>query len=936
VIFDLDGVITDTAEYHYLGWKRLADEEGLGFDREINDRLRGISRRASLQIILDVNERAASEEQISSWMERKNRYYVESLENISSRDLLPGAIELINELRAAGLKVGIGSASKNAGTVLKSLGISGMIDTVADGYTTSQAKPAPDLFLATAKMLGVPPAFCAVVEDAAAGIDAALAARMWAVGLGSDRRVGHAHVRYDNLDGVQLADLLNDLEKASWIVAEPVFDPLTQQHKETIFTIGNGYLGLRGSLEEGYPGDVPACFVHRLWDDVPTFHSELANIPYWTGVDIWVNRERFRLDRGKLLSYRRWLDVRTGTLSRRVEWQAFEDGPVVELAFERFTSLADAHAALSRVQVRALSADAALRIRAGLNEHVDNAGSLHWNHIEQGQSEDDIWLKLQTRGTKIDLGIAAVLRTETSVETTREVSDCEGQPSVDFHLDLPAGEVFTLDQYVGIVTSNESETPVEGAVQTAQAAASQGYAAAAKANETAWAATWDDLDVIIEGDIEAQQAVRFNLFQLAIAAPRITDRASIGPKTLSGFGYRHHVFWDTEIFILPLFTFTQPELARSMLMYRYYTLPGAREKARKNGYLGAQFAWESAADGVETTPTWLVDPVDATRLVRIWTGDIEIHITADVAYAAIQYWKVTGDEAWMRDYGAEIVLDGARFWASAAKLEQDGKYHYRNVIGPDEYHDDVDDNAFTNWMAKWHLDTSLKIYDWLKECCPEQFSKLREKLDLDESHLAKWAEIRDRIKIEIDPTNGQIEQFEGYFDLIPPDFQTLRDPNRKLSLQAILGIDGVKETQIIKQPDVLMLMYLLPDEFTPEQLHNNYQYYNPRTDLEQGSSLGPGISASMAARLGDIEEAYQHFMRAARTDLLNIRHNAGDGIHAANAGGLWQAVVFGFGGLQLQNDHWTVQPRLPAHWESLSFKIYHRGQLQSVKIPKTA
>ena len=226
--------------------------------------------------------------------------------------------------------------------------------------------------------------------------------------------------------------------------------------------------------------------------------------------------------------------------------------------------------------------------------------------------------------------------------------------------------------------------------------------------------------MVIEGDIEAQLAMRFNIFQLVIAAPRWTERASIGAKTLSGFGYRHHVFWDTEIFILPMFAYAQPELARNMLMYRYHNLPGARQKAAGNGYDGAQFPWESAADGTEVTPTWVPHFADPTQLIRIWTGDIEIHITADVAYGVMQYWHVTGDDAWMRDYGAEIVLDGASFFASAAQLEADGKYHYRNVIGPDEYHDRIDDNAFTNAMAKWHLETALEVLAWLERAAPRK------------------------------------------------------------------------------------------------------------------------------------------------------------------------------------------------------------------------
>lgn len=933
IIFDLDGVITDTAEYHYRGWQRLADEEGMRFNREINDRLRGVSRRASLQIMLDENGRTATEEQIAEWMERKNNYYAASLDEITPADLLPGAVEFIAELRAAGVKTALGSASKNAQSVIDRLGIASLLDVIADGYSVERPKPEPDLFLWAADKLGVPPAACAVVEDAAAGIDAALAAGMWGIGLGPQERVGHAHLRFDSLEGVTLPQVLAGLEAAAWTVAEPAFDPATQQHKETIFTIGNGAFCLRGALEEGYPGDMPACFVHRVWDDMPINFTELANIPRWTGVDVWIDGERLRLDRGKVSDYRRWLDLRTGVLSRSFHWQAVEGGPVVALHFERLASLADAHSAAVRTQVRVVEGEATVRLRAGIDDHVENTALLHWTRIDQGLNNDEAWLRVRTRATKHDLTVAAAVTVSADAPVSPAVNDADGQPAVERCARLAAGQGITLDKFVGIVSGLDADDPVAAARQKAQQAAAAGYAALRAANDAAWARVWQDMDVIIEGDIEAQLAMRFNIFQLVIAAPRWTERASIGAKTMSGFGYRHHVFWDTEIFILPMFSHAQPGLARHMLMYRYHNLPGARQKAAGNGYEGAQFPWESAADGTEVTPTWVTHFADPTKLVRIWTGDIEIHITADVAYGVMQFWHVTGDDGWMRDHGAETVLDGATFFASAAQLEEDGKYHYRNVIGPDEYHDRIDDNTFTNAMARWHLQTALEVLAWLAREHPDKHQQLVADLDLNPQRLAHWREVIDAMTILEDPETGLIEQFAGYFDLEDVDFAVLRDPARTRSMQAILDIEGCAETQNLKQPDVLMLQYLLPDQFTPEQVRVNYDYYDPRTDHEHGSSLGPSISAIMACRVGDAEGAYQHFMRAARADLRDVRHNASDGIHAASAGGLWQAAVLGFGGLLLHDDgSWAMQPQLPHHWTRLAFKFYSQGQLQTVDI----
>jgi len=930
IIFDLDGVITDTAEYHYRAWQRLADEEGLPFDRQINEQLRGVSRRGSLEIILA--GRAATEAQIAEMTDRKNRYYVEMLQQITPADLLPGALSLLKETRAAGVKTAIGSVSKNAQTVIERLGIGNLLDAVADGFTTDRSKPAPDLFLEAAEMLGVPPAACAVVEDATVGIDAALAGGMWAIGLGPAERVGHAHVRFDSLDGVTLPTIQAALKDAAWTVAEPAFEPTRQHHQETVFTIGNGNFCVRGALEEGYPSDMPACFMYRLWDDMPVNFTELANLPRWWGVDVWVNGVRFRLDRGKIFGYRRWLDLRTGVLSRTVRWQPADGGPIVDLHFERFISLADPHRAAVATKITLVEGQAELRVRAGVDAHVENTSLVHWDLLGQEVTLDRVAVHARTHASKIDLAVAMTVNTSGTVRWQSNVCDTDGHPAVERRATLRAGDSFTLQKFVAVVPGLDAPDPLAVALEIAGQGQAEGYSDWRAASDAEWAKAWASSDVIIEGDNEAQIALRFNIFQLLIAAPRHTDRASIGAKTLSGFGYRHHAFWDTEIFMLPLFSYTQPDLARNMLMYRWHNLPGARAKATENGFEGAQFPWESAGDGREVTPTWVPHFADRQQLIRIWTGDIEIHITADVAYGVMQYWRVTGDDAFMRDYGVELVLDGAKFWASAARREADGRYHYRNVVGPDEYHDRIDDNFYTNYMAKWHLETALDVLAWLRRQDPAKAAELITGLDLSESRLAHWGDVIARMFLPMDEKTGLIEQFAGFFALTDADQAVLRDPKRAKSMQALLGIEGCAATQNLKQPDVLMLQYLLPDRFSSEQVRVNYQYYDPRTDHELGSSLGPSISAVMACRVGACDVGYDHFQRAARADLLDVRGNAGDGIHGASAGGLWQAVVFGFGGLRITDEGWVTRPMLPDGWTRLAFKFCYRGKLEDVEI----
>jgi len=917
VIFDLDGVITDTAEYHFRAWKRLADEEGIPFTRVENEKLRGVSRKKSLELLLA--SRQVSAAQAEEMMARKNGYYLEMLKTVSPNDLSPGVTELLVELDQSGVKIGIASASRNALTVVDRLGIRDRIDVLCDGSSVNRQKPAPDLFLHTACLLGVPPTQTLVVEDAASGIDAGLAAGMVTVGIGTVDRVGNADLVLPSLENSTLASLTRS---ATWRVSESEFEPARQHHRETIFNQGNGYLGTRGTFEERYLQDRQATLVHGFWDDAPIIFTELANAPNWTALEIWIDGQRFSMDKGNICDYARYLDLQTGVLHRRLRWSSTTDGPEIDLLFDRVPSLADSHVMVLRARIKPLGPPVLVEVRAMLDSHVDNDGLDHLNTLSQHCDADQADLLVETRHTEKMLAMSTRVAVQ-GARVERAGHDCPGCPGIKISAHLDSGQLLTINKFVTIYTSRDCDDPLNAAQIKVEKTVNAGYQALRTANDKTWKNFWKVSDVVIEGDDEAQVAIRHSLYQLRIAAPSKDESVSIGAKTLSGFGYRGHVFWDNEIFVLPFFTYTQPGLARNMLMYRWFTLPEARQKAAANGFSGAQYAWESAETGEEVTPIWVPDFNDKTKLIRIWTGDIQIHISADIAYAMHQYWQVTGDDDFWRDVGVPILLETAVFWGDRA--EQEGNvFVIRDVIGPDEYHDHVDNNTFTNRLVQWHLETALAALDWLTDHAPEYLGKLKQQLNLTSEKLAHWRSVIDGLIIHQDPETGLIEQFEGFFRLKEVDWPAY--DGRFKSMQELLGIEGANKHQVLKQADVLMLLCLFREHYDHKTWQTNWNYYNPRTDHSYGSSLSPALHAWTASELGQPELAYEHFKRAARADLCDVRGNANDGIHAASAGGLWQAIVFGFAGLRLTDDVPKINPNLPAHWKRLAFKILVHGR----------
>jgi kojibiose phosphorylase len=397
------------------------------------------------------------------------------------------------------------------------------------------------------------------------------------------------------------------------------------------------------------------------------------------------------------------------------------------------------------------------------------------------------------------------------------------------------------------------------------------------------------------------------------------ETESIGARGLSGLSYFNHVFWDTEIFVVPFFIYTHPETARTLLAYRYRNLAGARQKARDMGHKGALFPWESADKGVETTPPYGIGAHG--EMIPILSGLLEHHISADVGWATWEYWKGTGDDEFMERMGTELLLETARFWASRASRDELGRFHIPMVVGPDEYHEGVDDNAYTNVLARYNIERAIDAWAWLTERAPGKATELGERVGLTPGELAHWRNVAGALVDGFDPATKLYEQFAGFYEMDDVDPAALAA--RPMAADLLLGREVTLKSKVVKQADVVMLCYVLPNEIPADAALANLRYYEPITS--HGSSLSPGIHAALAARLGQIKLAAEAFRMAADIDLSDNMGNAARGLHMATMGGLWQAAVMGFGGVRRSDETLVIDPHLPEEWSSLDYSVRFRG-----------
>ncbi|MBI5931938.1 MAG: glycoside hydrolase family 65 protein [Chloroflexi bacterium] len=719
---------------------------------------------------------------------------------------------------------------------------------------------------------------------------------------------------------------MNTFERRQWEVTEYPFKPGHILHSETIYTIGNGLVGVRGSFEEGYPGDSALTLAAGLFNQTPDqLVPELIPLPNWLSLHISVNDCWFSLKDGKILGYDRTLNLKEAVLRRGVLWRS-PNGDTVRFAFERFASLANPHVLAIQVLVQVLNeGEHTIEVNSPLEptSHHPEGGN-HWEYLQSVPNQPFVTLHGKAAPSGYEIGMASYLDIEGATPTV--LSD-PAAPGYHSKFEVAQNQKVMITKLFALHTSRDSQDPVASATTTLTSAVKSGYAVLFQEHQAAWDHYWQHFDIQIEGDEIAQRAVRFCTYHFLIASPTHEERVSIGAKTLSGHGYKGHIFWDTELFILPPVTLAQPDLARRLLMYRYHNLAGARRKAAEGGYQGAMFPWESTDTGEETTPRW-VPGLDGNP-IRIWTGDNEQHISTDIAYAVLQYWRWTGEEEWFRQYGAEIVLDTAKFWGSRVEYNQAlGRYEIHQQIGPDEYHENIDNSVFTNRMVVWHLQEALGVWDYLRGHYPDDATRLARQLGLDDATLAHWQTIAEKMWIPMQ--GGVFEQFENFFQRLKPINLEDYTP-RTTNMDMILGHAKTQVSRVIKQADVVMLMALLRNQLGDDTfLRRNWDEYS--TVVDHGSSLSPAMHAVVAARLGLNEQAYDYLIYAATLDLDDLKGNVRDGIHAACCGGVWQAVVLGLCGLELTENGPVTRPHLPEHWRRVTFRIFYQGKPMTITV----
>ncbi|WP_428489083.1 hypothetical protein [Rhodopila sp.] len=615
----------------------------------------------------------------------------------------------------------------------------------------------------------------------------------------------------------------------AWVLGQHGSDPLRDSSRESRFAVSNGFLGVRGGRTINrlpHTPVAPRTYVAGLFDvfgpDQPI--SALVRAPDWLKLDISFSARDSTITVDDVSFHHRTLDFRRGALLTESRITRLP-GLAVRLRVLRLVSLHCRALGLQLVQLD-VNAGAVEATLVASFEGVEFG--LVAEQLEQGLG---VW-RTNSSGKRLAMAVAATLWVDGRAVAPKAL----GPFKWAWTWATSPGQAVCFERMVAITRADApAENPGHAAQGQLGSATAVGWRGVLDEHEASWAARWQACDVLIEGDPAAQQALRFALYHLNGAANPGDERVSIAARALTGPDYHGHVFWDTEIFLLPLYTLTWPEAARALLIYRFRTLDGARSKAKRMGWRGAMYAWESASTGAETCPEHAIGP--DRRIVDILCGTQELHISADVAYAVWHYWQATGDEAFLREAGAEILLETARFWSSRAQPEADGRHHIRGVIGPDEYHETIDDNAFTNVMARWNIRRGLAVAALLRQRWPERWATLSREIGLDEAEMGRWASVASTMADGLDPQTGLFEQFAGFFKLETIDLASYA--GRSVPMDVVLGRERTQTAQVIKQADVVALMVLLPEEFGEATAAKNFGYYEPR--CSHGSSLSAAL-----------------------------------------------------------------------------------------------
>lgn len=992
VIFDLDGVVTDTASVHEAAWKQLFD--GVLEDPRIppqarkdefstNDYLKFVDGRpredgvetflASRGVTLPAGGHgdSAGDWSVQGLAKLKDQLFKERLARDGVRTF-PGTVALVERLRSERIPVAVATSSRNASAVLAAAGLSRSFDLVMNGVIAGElglpGKPDPAVFLDVVHRLGVPPARAVVIEDAIAGVEAA---RRGGFGLvvGIDRaerrselEAAGADVVLTDVSQLDLGRVLTD----PWRLIYEGYDPAHEGHREALTTLGNGYVAVRGAAPESrksdvhYPGTYLAGVYNRLVSRVQDQDVEdehMVNAPNWLVLDLRLDGTDWWSRGGlKILRERRVLDMRRATLERDVVLEA-PDGRRMAVGQRRFVSMAQPHLMALETTIKALGWSGPAVIRSGVdcgitNENVPEDALLAHHHLVslEGSDPAEPMPIVEVETSQSHIRIATALRTEISGQAgSGDPGEEEGVRYRSWEFQLSDAEPMVVTRTAAVVTSRDRavSAPARAAGNMLRAAG-QTFEQLLSEHEDAWRRLLGLFAIDIDGSPQVQLILNLHVFHLLqTLSPHTAELdAGVPARGLHGEGYRGHIFWD-ELFVLPLLTSRMPSVARSVINYRWRRLAAAREAAAASGLRGALFPWQSGSDGREETPLWLFN-----RRSGRWVPDyshLQRHAGLAVAFNAWQYFLATQDREWLLRHGAELIVEVARLVASMAEYDQAAdRFHLRGIMGPDEYHTGypdnlragLDDNAYTNVMAAWVCAQACGIMTLLHG---HDLEDLQARLAIDPSEITGWRHVSQRMFVPFH--DGIISQFAGYEDLQELDWEHYRSAYTNIErLDLILEAEGdsTNRYRLAKQADVLMLLYVLGEKeltlflagmgyvVSPAQLEETVDYYLART--AHGSTLSRVAHASvLAAR--DPDRAWSTFREALSADLDDTQGGTTrTGIHLGAMAGTIDVVQRSFTGLRITGDALLFSPKMPKGIRTVSFHLRYRDHLLTIDL----
>jgi maltose phosphorylase len=731
------------------------------------------------------------------------------------------------------------------------------------------------------------------------------------------------------------------IEVDEWKIIEQGFNPHHNKVSESIFSLGNGRMGQRANFEEAYSGEtLQGNYIAGVYypdktrvgwwkNGYPEYFAKVLNAANWVGIDINIDGEQLDLAKCEVLQFRRELNMQEGYLKRNFTAKTAA-GKIVEVEAIRFCSMADDEAGTIRYTITPVNFTGWLTITPFIDGDVVNKDSNYdekfWDEIKKESWNDGGFLQMRTKKTGFEVAtgmLVSAFQNNEPIKLNTQAVTREKYIAAKFKLQVAEGQSITVVKYAANLSSQNyaADALAANLKETLARISKKGFDVMLQEQADAWAEKWKMNDIIVEGDASAQQAIRFNIFQLNQTYTGEDDRLNIGPKGFTGEKYGGSTYWDTEAYCVPFYLSTADQkVTRNLLLYRYKQLGKAIDNAKLLGFKnGAALYPMVTMDGTECHNEWEI------------TFE-EIHRNGAIAYAIFNYVRYTADEAYLADYGLEMLIAIARFWSQRVNWSDDKQqYVMLGVTGPNEYENNVNNNWYTSTLATWCMKYTMEVAAKVKAAEPAKYTALVNKISFnEEEETARYKDIIAKMYYPYDEKQQVFLQQDGYLDkeqILVKDLPAADRPiNQKWSWDRIL------RSCYIKQADVLQGIYFFEDQYDIDTIRRNFDFYEPRTVHE--SSLSPCVHAILAAKLGDEARAYEFYLRTARLDLDDYNNDTEDGCHITSMAGTWMSVIEGFGGMRVINGKLSFQPFLPGKWQSFSFHIGFRGAVLNIKVSK--